>query len=438
LYPIGPARHHHPGVRALEILRQLERFAGRGAGTDAERRAARWLADQLGEDGREAAVETFWCRPDWALAHAWHAALALAGSLVAVGSPRVGGGLLVAALAAIVCDALFGLSPGRWLTPERASQNVVAPPARRAQRLLAPPRDHAASDAGEAPQPPPVRLILTANYDAGRAGLVYRDGIRRPAARLRRLARGLTPGWLGWLAVAVAWLEAVAILRVQGAEGNAISALQLPPTIAVVLALAALLELASADWSPSAGDNGSGVAVVLALARALDAVPPRNLTVEVVLTGAGDGGGIGLRRYLRSHRTECRPSTTVVIGVAACAGGGLCWWRSDGSLIPLRCARRLRDLADGVSRQEAHLAVSAHDGRGQGPALPARLARIPSLTLGCLDRDGLAPRSHQREDRSERVDELALDHAVQFGLMVIDAIDAALTQQAPPAALARV
>jgi hypothetical protein len=122
-------------MRATEAASRLESYAGRGPGTDAERRAARWLADELADGGREVAVETFWCRPSWALAHAWHVALALAGSLVSVASPRVGGALLLAALVFVVVDAITGASPGRRLTPARASQNVVAI----AQRTRTPP-----------------------------------------------------------------------------------------------------------------------------------------------------------------------------------------------------------------------------------------------------------------------------------------------------------
>ena len=73
-------------------------------------------------------MQTFWSRPNWALAHAWHVALAVAGSLVAVASPLAGGALILLALISIAVDALTGLSPGRRLTREHASQNVVSPP----------------------------------------------------------------------------------------------------------------------------------------------------------------------------------------------------------------------------------------------------------------------------------------------------------------------
>jgi hypothetical protein len=405
-------------MQAGQIAARLEEFHGRGAGTDAERRAAGWLAGELSRGGRQVSLETFWCRPNWALAHAWHTALALAGSLVSVSAPRVGGGLLLAAIVFVLADALTGWSPGRWLTPQRASQNVVALPPLRANN-----------------RSPQLRLILTANYDAGRTGLAYREPLRRPFATARRLTGGITPGWLGWLVLAMAWLEAVAIVRAGGHTSKVISAIQLPPTIGVVLALALLLELSTSNWSPAAGDNGSGVGVVLALARALGTSAYRHLDVEVVLAGAGDGDGVGLRKYLRGHRADHTRSNTALIGVAPCAAGTLHWWRTDGQLLPLRYGRRLRRIAADVAKQNAYLGAKAYDGRGATPALPARLTRLPALAIGCVDRDGLFPRSHQRGDTADALDEAAADAAVQFGLVLIDAIDAQLGEvPAAPAA----
>jgi hypothetical protein len=332
--------------------------------------------------------------------------LAIAGSLVAVPSPIAGTAMLAVALGSVLADAVTGISPGRRFTPERASQNVIAVP----------------------PQPVPdrTRLILAANYDAGRAGLAYRDGFRRASGTLKRGVRGTTPGWIGWLLIAIGWLLAAAALRIAGHHSQAIGAIQLPPTVALVLGFALLLELATADWSPSAGDNGTGVAVVLALARALDVSPPAHLDVELVLTGVGDGGQLGLRRYLRTHRGERTASNTVVLGIAPCAGGRPRWWQSDGALVPLRYAEPLRKLATQIASDEAHFGAAPNRGRGVAPALPARRARLPAITIGCLDDSGFPPRSHHRDDTAAAVDPHALDAIVQFGLLLIDGIDTAV------------
>lgn len=399
----------------MATVRGLAGFAERGAGSDAERRAANWLAAHCSAAGREVEIETFWCRPNWALAHLWHVGLAVAGSLIALLSPIAGIALLALALVSVTADAISGISLGRRLTPERASQNVVA---------LA---------AGETSAPGGrTRLILTANYEAGRIGLAYR--LRSATARLTQAIHGLTPGWLGWLCIAILWLLAVAILREEGHRSHLIGAIQLLPTVGLLLVFALLIELGTASWSPAAGDNGTGVAAVLELAGALAAAPPHHLQVEVVLTGAGDAEQIGLRRYLRARRrprerfrpARRRTADTLVLGLAASSGGTPHWWQSDGAFLPLRYGAVLRRMAAQIAQDEAHLRAQPHRHRGNSAALPARAAGLPALTIGCLGADGLPPRSHRRTDIAEAIDPQAIDRTVQFALLLIDRIDAEL------------
>jgi hypothetical protein len=412
-------------MSTADTVAGLSGFDGRGAGSDAERRAANWLASKLAAGGRDTQVEPFWCRPNWALTHLWHVVLALAGSLVAVSSPKVGGVLIVIALLSVLADAITGRSLGRRLSPERASQNVIS----------AGDRD----EGGDRADVGRVRLLLTANYDAGRAGLAYRRALRRPFVRANASIGAAGPGWVGWLAIAMAWLLAVAIARVGGAGGGAIGALQLIPTVGLVLAAALLIELLTADHGPAANDNASGVAAAIALARALDSGPPRNLTVEVVLTGAGDGDGIGLTTHLRGARKTHTRTNTVVLGLAAAGGGKPRWWVSDGTLVPRRYFAALRELCERVAREESYLEAKPHRDRGASPARPARSMALPAIAIGSRDPDGLAPRSHAHADTAEDVDEAALDELVNYGLLVVDAIDGYVGRlRAPqPAATAR-
>jgi hypothetical protein len=397
---------------ALDTATQLTRFGRRGAGTDAERRAALWLADQVGGSRRRATVQTFWCRPSWALAHAWHVLAAIVGSLLAVHHAYVGGAVVLAALLCVVVDDLSGHSPGRRLTREHASQNVIS-------RATTPPADARA------------RLIVTANYDAGRTGVVYRTWLRAPAARLRALTGPLSPGWTGWLVILMAWLVAVAVVRHGGAAGTPVGVVQLIPTAALVLALALLLELGGAPFGPAAGDNGAGAAVAIALVRALDAAPPRRLSVELVLQGAGEAGMAGLGHHLRSRRGELRPANTIVLGIGAAGGGRPRWWVSDGPLVPLRYTPRLRGLAERAAGQTSQGAqAQPHRGRGTSPALPARTRGLPAITIGCLDARGLAPRSHQAADTPSALDATAPDTLLQYALTLVDAIDAHLAPDA--------
>jgi hypothetical protein len=370
-------------MRPAETIAALARFEHRGAGTDAERRAANWLTAQVETTARAARVEPFWCRPNWALAHAWHAALAVAGSLLVEVDSRVGGTLVLVALLSLIADATTGMSLGRRLTREHASQNVVSE-----------------DDRGAG-----VHLIVTANYDAGRAGLVTRARLRRAAAAARLFGRW-APGWLGWLAIACAWILAIAILRLGGHRGTVVGIAQLIPTIGLVLALALLLEQASAAFGTTENDNSSGVAAALALVKALDAGPPRHLSVDLVLQGAGDGGGIGLRQYLRRRSGERAASNTVVLGLAPCGHGDPHWFESDGALVPLAYFRELRGMCELVASGDPGLKAKGIRARGSSPALPGRERRLPAIALGAAG-----------------AGDDAVDLVVQFGLLLVEAID---------------
>jgi hypothetical protein len=409
-------------VSALDTVRGLDRFQNRGPGSNAERRAARWLADELEQAGLQTRTDPFWCRPNWALAHAWHAGLGLAGSLTSVGSPRVGGALILVALLSLIVDDLTGLSLGRRLTPERASQNVIAS------------RDPYRTDDTNEQR---VRLIITANYDAGRTGLIYRDWLRTPAARIRRATKGFLPGWLAWVAITLVWLLATAVLRLEGSKGTAIGAIQFIPTVVLVLALALLLEQATARFGPGANDNASGAAASIALARALEAAPPRNVATELVLAGAGDAGGVGLRRYLRRRSSSLKAHNTVVIGLAPSGAGDPRWWLSDGTLVPLRYFAQLQTLLSQIAADDPELGAHPHRGRGMTPAFLARAARLPAIAIGAVDENGLAPRSHQKTDTPDKIEPATLDSIVEFGLILTDAVDGYVGRTRTPASAQR-
>jgi Peptidase family M28 len=435
-------------MRAAETAARLTEFERRGAGTDAERRAAVWLAGELRSTRRHAYLETFWHRPNWALGHAWHCLIAIAGSLLMVSHAKTGGALVLVALISTIADGLTGHSIGRRLTREHASQNVISPAPPTASRSPGAlragdphngdphsgdrqngdPRNGDPRNGDPATGDPDIRLIVTANYDAGRTGLAYRTPLRTTGARLKRIAgRGrFTPGWIGWLTIELVWLLAVAVLRNAGAAGTTLGIAQLIPTAALVLELALLLDLSGAPFGPAAGDNAAGAAVAVSLTRALDAAPPRRLGVELVLQGSGEAAMTGLRRHLRARRRERRPANTVVLGIGPCGAGRPRWWVSDGSLVPLRYPARLRDLAARTGGAPVALNATAHFGHGISPAFPARAAGIPALTIGCVDDRGLAPRSHQAGDRPEALDPGALDRVLEFALMLVDAIDADL------------
>jgi hypothetical protein len=393
---------------ALETVKGLAAFAARAPGSDAERRAARWLAKRLRDANRETETETQWVRPQWPVVYAFHVALAIAGSVVSVDQPAIGAGILGATLVSCALDVAGRAYLLRRLTPRRATQNVIAP---------APAASGATTDG-------PLRLVISAHYDVGRSGLVYRAGVQRTYARLMRPARGHAPGGLGLMLWGMALVTAAAVAHAAGVSGTVPRIVQLIATVGLMIGLALLIDIALSQPVPGANDPASGAAVALALAAALDHSPPANLGVEVVLAGAGEGPALGMRAYVRARRKRLAREATAVIHLAACGRGRPRWWASDGVVPPLRFHPRLLELCAEVARDEGHLGAGPHVGHGVSGAYPARAARFPAVTIGCLDADGLVPSSHQHADVPDRVEPEALRAALEFCLALVDRLDA--------------
>lgn len=389
----------------MDLVRRLSAIAGRAAGTDAERRAARLLAKELRARGREARIETIWVRPAWGAVQAAAMGLGVGGSVVSVSDAQLGLALLIGALVILAADLSGRVGGLRYATFARATQNVVSRTDRDAQ----------------------VRLILTAAVDAPRTALMARESLTRRAGRARRALHGRLPGVHGVVVASLLALIAMTAVRESGTEGLALGLAQLVPTVILLLAAGAFADAAVAPASAGANANASAVAVALALAESLDRDPPRRLAVDVVLAGAAESGALGLRHEVRARRRHgTRPTDVVVLHLAACGAGAPVWWTREGPLLPLRYHPRLVDLCQEVAAAERHLGARAHESRTFSGARAARAARWPAIAIGCVDADGVAARAGQPGDDPEHVDPAAMRGAFELCLALVRRLDADL------------
>jgi hypothetical protein len=247
------------------IAEGLARFEARGPCTDAERRAAAWLHDELRDAGHEAWVETHWVRPQWALSIALHATVGVVASLVAISAPLPG---LIAAAVAAVSMALEGFGvPGllRLAFPRRATQNVLTVP----------------EEGG-------VTLLIAAPYAAPRGGF----------------GRRLIEGRRLWVAAALVLVAVCAALRALDLDGLWLGLVQFVPTIALLLVLAAAGDAAVADYVPG---GEAPPAVAIALHDELRRNPPDRLSPALLLHGA-------LRAHLRREKPDRRATVLLELG----------------------------------------------------------------------------------------------------------------------------
>jgi len=453
----------------LALVRDLAAIEGRSAGSDAERRAARLLARRLRDQGRDPRTETFWLRPSWQVVHAILCAAAVAGSVVAVDHPVTGTAILGAALVLFAGDLSGRLPLLRRLTLERASQNVVAPAPLRAagspstgepgaasrRRRRAEAADVKAPGAVEAPaprrakaarraqaeaqaqaqlapaprpvkppRPPRVTLVLTAAVDAPRVGAGDRGGLAPAQERMRRIVGGLWPGLFGWALMALVVLIVVGAARVAGAEGTGPGLVALLPTAVLILLFGHFVDAAVQEPGPGANANASAAAALLAIAEQIDADPPRELSVEVVLAGGDGAMASGMRRHLQAtRRGGIRAEQVAVVHVHACGEGTPVWWTREGLVFVPRYHARMRALAAEVAAGHPELYARAHEGRGTSGARAARALRWPAIAIGAVDARGVAPRAGQDSDAAEAVDPQAIQNTVAFAIAFIRRLD---------------
>jgi Peptidase family M28 len=389
----------------MHVIRRLCSFEHRRAGTDAERRAANYLADALREAGRRADVEPTYVHPQYALVHAVHCLLGIAGSLASLALPPLGFALVLVAALSMYLDLNTRFYLVRRLFFRRASQNVVSPGGR--------------PDA-------PARLILCAHYDAAQGGRVFDPRTVRRAARLQaRLPFPIGPFRIVFWSLAT--LIPILGARMAGIDAAWLSLIQLLPTLVLIVATFLLVDIALSPVVPGANDNASGVATVLSLAAALDLEPPEHLDVWVVLAGAGWSLHEGMRSFLVVNRKRLPRDATYIVCVDTVGRGDVRFETGAGWVVTYPMDRRLIELCEAI-------ATADRDGDGRFDAralrlgvaddsISARARRYPATTVTCADEIDVVPGVHTAADVPGRIDAAALERAHEFTLQLARQLD---------------
>jgi hypothetical protein len=390
------------------VIRELCSFKERGPGTDAERRAATMLAGRLRGFGRRAEIEPFFSHPEYAVVHLIHAAMGVAGSILATVQPAAGFSLVLLAAVSTYLDLNTRLYLVRSLLFRRASQNVVSP--------------------GNRPDAP-SRLILMAHYDAARTGYVFSKGANRIRKLPERTRLAFGPFriffWLG-----LAPLLPILGARMAGLDATWLNALQAVPTIVLIVAGFLFIDIALSEIVPGAYDNASGVAAVLTAAEELTANPPENLDVWVVLAGSEESFCEGSRAFVRSHRKDFDRATTAFVNVDSVSSGGVAYEVSQGPVISLPHDPQLIELCEALSAAGQTARPIRHPVLDD--AMPARIRRFRAITLRTTDEDGnLASWYHTHEDTPDRVDPEALTRASDFVVSLALLLDREAGRTAP-------
>jgi hypothetical protein len=314
--------------RALieRVVRELAAIE-RPSASEGERRAAEWLAEELGEAGCEARVEEerahggYW----WPLG-----ILNAASALVALAGRRAVSVLVGGAAATAVWDDVSGgrLWFRRAFLPHRATWNVVAETGDRAAERT---------------------LVFIAHHDAAHTGLVFHPELPRIGMRLapRLHARSnqsipiIFGVFLGPLLVALGGLLGRPGLRRAGLTFS-------------LGATAAMADIGSRPVVPGANDNLSAVATLVALAHAFRVRPVTGLRVILLSTGSEESFMEGMQAFARRHFPELPRSSTEFVCIECVGSPELCVVEGEGML---RMRHYPPEACDALARAGAHADV---------------------------------------------------------------------------------
>jgi acetylornithine deacetylase/succinyl-diaminopimelate desuccinylase-like protein len=367
--------HLRPDVEALAAMDRAS------AAADAPQPA--WLERRLRDSGaHDIHTESFRYQSNWAWRHGAHAAAGVAAAAA--------GGPAGAALAAAVAGSYELEASGRaqWtsgLLPSGEGTNVVArvPAGGPAERTL----------------------VIAAHHDAARTGLLWRSPLTRLAYRGARERGGPRPMAASVHAalavVALGCLGGVRAVRAGGA--------------AVLGALALLgIEVARNRAVPGANDNATGVAALLALVAALARDPLERTDVIAVFTDCEETGMGGMGAWLRAHRAELDPATTLVLGLDTLGAGEPAVVTKESPLLAVYRDENLQWADRGALRAAVAPPARTSLTLPTDPIV-ARHAGLRAISIVSIDERGtLGPGYHLPSDTPDQVDWASVEQCTRL------------------------
>ena len=381
-------------IDPMKEIEDLVAFEGRWPGTDAERRAALHLEGRLNALGRDAEVEPTSVHPNYPVTHAIHALMGIVGSVLSVYQPVVGAALVLLATVSAFGDLSASFYIVRRLTGRRASQNVTSTEAGGNKRGV---------------------VILTAHYDAARTGSVFsRRSIERRATFGKLIRRGLGPFEPFFWSLFLILL--CTIVRLVGIDGTLFTVVQFIPTVVLIASIPLLVDIALSDVVPGANDNASGVATVLRLAERYGG-RLENFDVWVVFPGAEEALLLGMREWLRAHKSDLDQERTVFLNIDMAGTGSVRWMEKEGLVLAMRYHPTLVQLCEEIGEGRGMTSRQATD------ALMARAVGFPAITITSRNALDYAPNWHQMTDTPDRIDPDSLERTYAFCSALLERLD---------------
>jgi len=381
--------HGGEGMGAWHYLEGLCRLGPRGSATEGERQAAQWIAARLEELGYDVEIQPFMSpRHTLYLGPAAVMAGMLVARNLAAWSAPLAVAVMILLLVPLVGEMLGARVNFDLILPKRPSQNVVA---------------------RETGGRPGVPVVVSAHYDTQRGSWLFAPWFRpwlRPFFVSVYAALAVVPlgTLLAWAFPGAGWMNGAA-------------------RIAAVWLAAALVFLflswATGRYVEGANDNGSGVAVALALAERWKAEPIPGLAPIFVFTGCEESGLRGMRRFLA---TADLPPGTAFLNLDNVGGGRLHYLLGEGMLVYRRYDADLVATARAVAQEFGDEIRPLPNLLLPTDALVAAAAGYPAVTLLAAGENGAIPNYHWHSDVLANADRRVVELAETYAWRLLVAI----------------
>ena len=277
-----------------------------------------------------------------------------------------------------------------------------------------------------------MRVVLTANHDAPRTGLLYwrpaRRGRRRGRRRLR-LSNLVGPVDIAFWALCAA-LVAAAVRLITGTDSTFISVVQFVPTVILMAYVVLFIDVAMSPVAEGANGNASGVATLLEVGRRLERQGAQAVDVWLVFPAAKEGFMLGMRAWMRAHAEDIDPRYTFFVNVDSVGAGTVHHVTAEGFALINRHDRNLIRICERIGSRPRTWR------EGTDGVLPA-MQGFPSITLCSADERGRVPHHKLPLGYRRNVDPEAVEAAVDFVHELVRRIDRVVLErvegaEAPP------
>ena len=285
----------------LEDITAISSIPNRGPATEGERKAAEYVASRMTELGLDPVTEPFRSIPHFPICWVMHSVLAIIFVALAFRCPFIAAAGLVFVTISFVGDSSTRYYLLRKLLPGSESRHVVGVLKAKAE--------------------PKKVVYVAAHMDAGQMGFSLNPEKAEPTAKMFKEKLGMQPPLL-------ALIFYVMILNTVGALLAGI--IGMSTGLAVFLIVTAAIHIIPiviftphefAKISPGANDNGSGLAVLLELARRYKDNPLDSTEIRFLGDGSEETYMYGMASFMMAHQNELDKENTYFLVPESCGVG---------------------------------------------------------------------------------------------------------------------